>query len=161
MRQHLHLTTRQPVFLSDANFDKVLENRQILVLLIVRYRWWFGLFIYSLTFHSGLGLKTHVPFIDLPQSPVTVNQDPASSSHQRLLALSHADVERRLIDNKSLLTIVDKPALRQLPTLVTALAQRVESDKAVLACVGQIKRSDPALDLNDTRWVYFDILFIK
>ncbi|KAL0811172.1 hypothetical protein ABMA28_009603 [Loxostege sticticalis] len=84
-------------------------------------------------------------------SPVTVNQDPASSSHQRLLALSHADVERRLIDNKSLLTIVDKPALRQLPTLVSALAQRVESDKAVLACVGQIKRSDPALDLNDTR----------
>ncbi|CAG9794926.1 unnamed protein product [Diatraea saccharalis] len=84
-------------------------------------------------------------------SSVTLNQDPASSSHQRLLALSHADVERRLIDNKSLLTIVDKPALRQLPTLVASLAARVESDKAVLACVGQIKRSDPALDLNDTR----------
>ncbi|XP_049880662.1 uncharacterized protein LOC126377068 [Pectinophora gossypiella] len=84
-------------------------------------------------------------------SPVTINQDPASSSHQRLLALSHGDVERRLIDNKSLLTIVDKPALRQLPTLVSALAARVESDKAVLACVGQIKRSDPTLDLTDTR----------
>ncbi|XP_030019602.2 uncharacterized protein LOC115439759 [Manduca sexta] len=84
-------------------------------------------------------------------SSVTVNQDPASSSHQRLLALSHADVERRLIDNKSLLTIVDKPALRQLPTLVSSLAARVESDKAVLACIGQIKRSDPTLDLNDTR----------
>ncbi|XP_031764253.1 uncharacterized protein LOC113518676 [Galleria mellonella] len=84
-------------------------------------------------------------------STVTVNQDPASSSHQRLLALSHADVERRLIDNKSLLTIVDKPALRQLPTLVSSLAARVESDKAVLACVGQIKRSDPTLDLSDTR----------
>ncbi|XP_045780600.1 uncharacterized protein LOC123877768 [Maniola jurtina] len=84
-------------------------------------------------------------------SPVTVNQDPASSSHQRLLALSHADVERRLIDNKGLLTIVDKPALRQLPTLVASLAARVESDKAVLACVGQIKRSDPTLDLSDTR----------
>ncbi|XP_047035894.1 uncharacterized protein LOC124641753 isoform X3 [Helicoverpa zea] len=84
-------------------------------------------------------------------SPVTVTQDPAASSHQRLLALSHADVERRLIDNKSLLTIVDKPALRQLPTLVDALAARVESDKAVLACIGQIKRSDPTLDLNDTR----------
>nr|XP_021196573.2 uncharacterized protein LOC110380788 isoform X1 [Helicoverpa armigera] len=83
-------------------------------------------------------------------SPVTVTQDPAASSHQRLLALSHADVERRLIDNKSLLTIVDKPALRQLPTLVDALAARVESDKAVLACIGQIKRSDPTLDLNDT-----------
>ncbi|KOB70447.1 Uncharacterized protein OBRU01_15281 [Operophtera brumata] len=85
------------------------------------------------------------------ESPVTINQDPASSSHQRLLALSHADVERRLIDNKSLLTIVDKPALRQLPTLVSSLAARVESDKAVLACVGQIKRSDPTLDLSDTR----------
>ncbi|XP_013196138.2 uncharacterized protein LOC106139274 [Amyelois transitella] len=84
-------------------------------------------------------------------SSVTVNQDPASSSHQRLLALSHADVERRLIDNKSLLTIVDKPALRQLPTLVASLSARVESDKAVLACVGQIKRSDPTLDLSDTR----------
>ncbi|CAH0697240.1 unnamed protein product [Spodoptera exigua] len=83
-------------------------------------------------------------------SPVTITQDPAASSHQRLLALSHADVERRLIDNKSLLTIVDKPALRQLPTLVDALASRVESDKAVLACIGQIKRSDPTLDLNDT-----------
>ncbi|CAH0720987.1 unnamed protein product, partial [Brenthis ino] len=84
-------------------------------------------------------------------SSVTVNQDPASSSHQRLLALSHADVERRLIDNKSLLTIVDKPALRQLPTLVASLAARVDSDKAVLACVGQIKRTDPTLDLSDTR----------
>ncbi|CAG9569590.1 unnamed protein product [Danaus chrysippus] len=84
-------------------------------------------------------------------SSVTVNQDPASSSHQRLLALSHADVERRLIDNKSLLTIVDKPALKQLPTLVASLSARVDSDKAVLACVGQIKRSDPTLDLSDTR----------
>lgn len=56
-----------------------------------------------------------------------------------------------MIDNKSLLTIVDKPALRQLPTLVDALSARVESDKAVLACIGQIKRSDPTLDLNDTR----------
>ncbi|XP_026746914.1 uncharacterized protein LOC113508153 [Trichoplusia ni] len=83
-------------------------------------------------------------------SPVTITQDPASSSHQRLLALCHADVERRLIDNKSLLTIVDKPALRQLPTLVASLAARVESDKAVLACIGQIKRSDPSLDLSDT-----------
>lgn len=84
-------------------------------------------------------------------SPITINQDPASSSHQRLLALSHADVERRLIDNKSLLTIVDKPALRQLPTLIGSLSARVESDKAVLACVGQIKRTDVALDLTDTR----------
>jgi hypothetical protein len=87
------------------------------------------------------------------QSPVTINQDPASSSHQRLLALSHSDVERRLIDNKSLLTIVDKPALRQLPTLVASLSARVESDKAVLASVGQIKRSEAALDLGDTRFV--------
>ncbi|CAB3260045.1 unnamed protein product [Arctia plantaginis] len=41
----------------------------------------------------------------------------AASSHQRLLALSHCDVERRLIDNKSLLTIGDKLALRQLPNV--------------------------------------------
>ncbi|CAH2059731.1 unnamed protein product, partial [Iphiclides podalirius] len=84
-------------------------------------------------------------------SPVTLHSDPASSSHQRLLSLSHADVERRLIDNKSLLTAIDKPALRQLPILVSELAARVESDKAVLACIGQIKRSDPTLDLSDTR----------
>ncbi|KAI5631234.1 mitochondria-eating protein domain-containing protein [Phthorimaea operculella] len=84
-------------------------------------------------------------------SPVTINQDPASSSHQRLLALTHGDVERRLIDNKSLLTIIDKPALKQLQTLVAALAARVESDKAVLASVGQIKRSDPTLDTSDAR----------
>ncbi|XP_048486523.1 uncharacterized protein LOC105383866 [Plutella xylostella] len=84
-------------------------------------------------------------------SPVTITQDPASSSHQRLLSLSLSDVERRLIDNKSLLTIVDKPALRQLPTLISSLAARVESDKAVLACVGQIKRTDANMDLSDTR----------
>ncbi|XP_068625691.1 uncharacterized protein [Battus philenor] len=84
-------------------------------------------------------------------SPVTVQSAPAASSHQRLLALAPADVERRLIDNKSLLTAVDKPALRQLPALVAALAARVDCDKAVLACLGQLKRGDPTLDLSDTR----------
>ncbi|VVC90042.1 unnamed protein product [Leptidea sinapis] len=105
---------------------------------------------------SGTLISLHVAMKNELQrhveSSVTVNQDPASSSHQRLLALSHADVERRLIDNKSLLTIVDKPALRQLPTLVASLAARVDNDKAVLACIGQIKRSDPTLDLSDTRF---------
>ncbi|OWR40808.1 hypothetical protein KGM_213265 [Danaus plexippus plexippus] len=71
---------------------------------------------------------------------------------------SDVDIEalKRLIDNKSLLTIVDKPALKQLPTLVASLSARVDSDKAVLACVGQIKRSDPTLDLSDTRAIGLD-----
>ncbi|CAK1594267.1 unnamed protein product [Parnassius mnemosyne] len=84
-------------------------------------------------------------------SSVTLHSEPASSSHQRLLSLSHCDVERRLIDNKSLLTAVDKPALRQLPALVGQLAARVDCDKAVLACLGHIRRTDPAVDLSDTR----------
>lgn len=78
-------------------------------------------------------------------SPITVNQNPAQSSHQRLLAISYNDIQQRLIDNKTLLTILEKPALKQLATLVENLSQRVESDKEVLLCVGQIKRIDPQL----------------
>ncbi|XP_030370855.1 uncharacterized protein LOC115621369 [Scaptodrosophila lebanonensis] len=75
-------------------------------------------------------------------SMVTVNQDPAHSSHQRLLAINYGDIQQRLIDNKTLLTMLDKPALKQLITLVENLTQRVENDKEVLTCVGQVKRLD-------------------
>ncbi|EDV93215.1 uncharacterized protein LOC6564180 [Drosophila grimshawi] len=75
-------------------------------------------------------------------SMVTVNQDPAHSSHQRLLAINYGDIQQRLIDNKTLLTMLDKPALKQLHTLVENLSTRVENDKDVLSCVGQVKRVD-------------------
>ncbi|XP_034488415.1 uncharacterized protein LOC117792393 [Drosophila innubila] len=75
-------------------------------------------------------------------SMVTVNQDPAHSSHQRLLAINYGDIQQRLIDNKTLLTMLDKPALKQLYTLVENLSTRVENDKDVLSCVGQVKRLD-------------------
>ncbi|EDW99069.2 uncharacterized protein LOC6538844 [Drosophila yakuba] len=75
-------------------------------------------------------------------SMVTVNQDPAHSSHQRLLAINYGDIQQRLIDNKTLLTMLDKPALKQLQTLVENLSTRVENDKEVLTCVGQVRRLD-------------------
>lgn len=75
-------------------------------------------------------------------SPITVNLDPAQSSHQRLLAISYNDIQQRLIDNKTILTMLDKPALKQLQYLIENLSQRVQNDKEVLFCVGQIKRID-------------------
>lgn len=75
-------------------------------------------------------------------SPITVNQDPAFSSHQRLLAISYNDIQQRLIDNKTMLTILEKPSLKQLSQLIENLSQRVQNDKEVLFCVGQIKRID-------------------
>lgn len=76
-------------------------------------------------------------------STITVNQDPAFSSHQRLLAIGHSDLQQRLIDNKTLLCVFEKPALKQLQQLVQNLASRVQNDKEVLFSVGQIKRIDP------------------
>lgn len=81
-------------------------------------------------------------------SPVTITQDPAQSSHQRLLAISHSDIQQRLIDNKTLLTILDKPVLKQLGQLIENLGQRVQNDKEVLFCVGQIKRIDPTANIE-------------
>lgn len=81
-------------------------------------------------------------------STVTLNQDPAQSSHQRLLAISYNDIQQRLIDNKTVLTILDKPALKQLPQLIKQLSQRVQNDKEVLFCVGEIKRIDPQIGVD-------------
>ncbi|XP_055907872.1 uncharacterized protein LOC129942816 [Eupeodes corollae] len=75
-------------------------------------------------------------------STTTVNQHPAHSSHQRLLAINYGDIQQRLIDNKTLLTTLDKPALKQLAVLVENLGQRVQNDKEVLQCVSLIKRLD-------------------
>ncbi|KAM7363945.1 uncharacterized protein ACRADG_000669 [Cochliomyia hominivorax] len=81
-------------------------------------------------------------------SMITVNQDPAHSSHQRLLGISYGDIQQRLIDNKTLLTILDKPALKQLSSLIENLSQRVENDKEVLKAVGQVKRVDMQANLD-------------
>lgn len=78
-------------------------------------------------------------------STVTVNPDVAQSSHQRLLSISHSNIQQRLIDNKTLLTALDKPELKQLRVLMDSLNQRVQNDKDILFCVGQIRRIDPQL----------------
>lgn len=92
-------------------------------------------------------------------SPLTINQDPAQSSHQRLLAINHSDIQQRLIDNKTLLTILDKQALKQLGQLVENLSQRVQNDKEVLFCVSQIRRIDPTAVFEE-RLVLSYLIFI-
>lgn len=67
-------------------------------------------------------------------------KSPTDASHHRLLSLHYSDVQQRLIDNKTLLTLIDKPALQQLRPLVETLAARVQSDKEALFCVSQLKR---------------------
>ncbi|GJQ85485.1 hypothetical protein Trydic_g23075 [Trypoxylus dichotomus] len=71
---------------------------------------------------------------------------PVDASHQRLLSLHYSDVQQRLIDNKTLLTLLDKPALKQLNPLIDTLATRVQNDKEALFCVSQLKRIYPAID---------------
>ncbi|XP_023029011.1 uncharacterized protein [Leptinotarsa decemlineata] len=71
------------------------------------------------------------------------NKKPVDASHQRLLSLRLPEVQQRLIDNKTLLTILDKPALKQLDSLVETLADRVQNDKEALFCVSQLKRLQP------------------
>ncbi|XP_056637011.1 uncharacterized protein LOC130445426 [Diorhabda sublineata] len=71
------------------------------------------------------------------------NKKPVDASHQRLLSLKLKEVQQRLIDNKTLLTILDKPALKQLEVLVGTLSDRVQNDKEALFCVSQLKRLQP------------------
>ncbi|XP_055594654.1 uncharacterized protein LOC129745527 [Uranotaenia lowii] len=125
-----------------------------------------GLGVHGLTAdHSGSLISLHVALknelqrhIDVYKaaihkleelSPVTVNHDPAQSSHQRLLAISHGDIQQRVIDNKTLLTMLDKPTLKQLAQLLDNLTQRVQNDKEVLFCVGQIRRIDTAANTEE------------
>lgn len=68
------------------------------------------------------------------------NKKPVDASHQRLLSLHLEEVQQRLIENKTLLTILDKPALQQLRPLIDTLSTRVQNDKEALFCVSQIKR---------------------
>lgn len=78
-------------------------------------------------------------------SLVTMNPDVAHSSHQRLLSISQANIQQRLIDNKTLLTCLDKSELKQLGELVQSLTERVQNDKEILFCVGEIRRIDANL----------------
>ncbi|KAK9881742.1 hypothetical protein WA026_017263 [Henosepilachna vigintioctopunctata] len=71
------------------------------------------------------------------------SKKPVDSSHQRLLNLHHDDVQQRLIDNKTILTILDKQALQQLRPLIDVLSNRVQNDKEALFCVSQIKKLHP------------------
>lgn len=70
----------------------------------------------------------------------TDTKKPVDASHQRLLSLRLPEIQQRLIDNKTLLTILDKPALKQLSSLVETLTTRVQNDKEALFCVSQLKR---------------------
>lgn len=91
--------------------------------------------------------KVAISVIDETES--TQNSDPAQASHQRLLALKYDDIQKRLIDNKTLLTKLESPALKQLADLIENLRTRVEKDKNVLLCVNQIKKTDHDVDLKE------------
>lgn len=65
---------------------------------------------------------------------------PVDASHHRLLSLHYEDVQQRLIDNTTLLTVLDKPTLKQLKVLIDTLTVRVQNDKEALFCISQLKR---------------------
>lgn len=101
--------------------------------------------------HLHVALKTEIQrHVDayksalhrLDEFSTSNSKNPTDASHHRLLSLHYADVQQRLIDNKTLLTLIDKPALQQLRPLVDTLAARVQSDKEALFCVSQLKRFD-------------------
>ena len=85
----------------------------------------------------------------IDETESTLSSDPAQASHQRLLALKYDDIQKRLIDNKTLLTKLESPALKQLTDLIDNLRMRVEKDKNVLLCVNQIKKTDHDVDLKE------------
>lgn len=86
----------------------------------------------------------------IEESESHVNSDPANSSHQRLLSLKYDDIQKRLIGNKTLLTKLEVPSLRQLHELVDSLKERVEKDKEALVCLNHIKKFDR--DVNIKEW---------
>lgn len=106
--------------------------------------------------HSALKreLQFHIETYKLAINVIDENEtatssDPALSSHQRLLSLKYDDIQKRLIDNKTLLTRLEAPGMKQLDTLVDNLRKRVDRDKEVLLCVNQIKKLDRDVDLKE------------
>jgi hypothetical protein len=75
--------------------------------------------------------------------------DPAHSSHQRLLSFKYDDIQKRLIGNKTLLTKLEVPSLRQLDELMEKLRERVEKDKQALVCLNHIKKFDRDVNLRE------------
>lgn len=109
-----------------------------------------------ISLHSALKreLQFHIETYKLAinvidENETASNPDPALASHQRLLAFKYDDIQKRLIDNKTLLTRLEAPGLKQLETLVDNLKKRVEKDKEVLVCVNQIKKLDGDVDLKE------------
>jgi hypothetical protein len=99
----------------------------------------------ELQFH----IETYKLAINLIDESETTNYDPAQASHQRLLAFKYEDIQKRLIDNKILLTRLETPGLKHLENLVENLKQRVDKDKEVLICVNQIKNLDRDVALKE------------
>lgn len=91
--------------------------------------------------------KLAINVIDETES--TVNTDPAHASHQRLLAFKYDDIQKRLIDNKILLTKLESPGLKELGLLIDTLKTRVDKDKDALLCVNQIRKLDRDVDLKE------------
>lgn len=91
--------------------------------------------------------KLAINIIDENES--STNFDPAHASNQRLLAFKYNDIQKRLIDNKILLTKLENPGLKPLSSLVENLKKRVDKDKEVLLCVNQIKKLDCDVDLKE------------
>ncbi|KAG5672294.1 hypothetical protein PVAND_002431 [Polypedilum vanderplanki] len=77
------------------------------------------------------------------------HNDPAQSSHQRLLSLKYDDIQKRLISNKTLLTKLEVPSLKQLSVLIEKLSERVENDKKALICLNLIKKFDRDVNFKE------------
>lgn len=90
--------------------------------------------------------KLAIALIDESETP---DNDPAHSSHQRLLAFKFDDVQKRLIENKILLTKLETPGLKQLDVFYEDLKNRVEKDKEVLVSISHIKKLDRDVCLKD------------
>jgi predicted ribosome quality control (RQC) complex YloA/Tae2 family protein len=100
----------------------------------------------ELQFHIDT-YKLAINIID--ETETTPSTDPAQSSHQRLLNFKYDDIQKRLIDNKILLTKLETPGLKQLDAFVDNLRKRVDKDKEVLLGVNQIKKMDRDVDLKE------------
>ncbi|CRK92090.1 CLUMA_CG005657, isoform A [Clunio marinus] len=100
----------------------------------------------ELQFHIDT-YKLAINVID--ETETSADSDPAQASHQRLLAFKYDDIQKRLIDNKILLTKLEVPGLKQLHNLLDNLRERVEKDKEVLICVNQVKNRDRDVDLKE------------
>lgn len=147
-----------PISPSLAYINKRNNHCEFLLILQIFFhcRFWFlGLGCHGLTqdanglTHLHVALKSELQrHIDayknalhrLDELGASNSKNPTDASHHRLLSLHYGDVQQRLIDNKTILTLLDKPNLKQLGPLVETLATRVQSDKEALFCVSELKR---------------------